>query len=596
MGGCASKDKKDKVVDGDAVANATENTADGTKAADATTTDQPNGDATTNPEGKDTMVDAAVLTKLEEGFAKLAASDSKSLLKKYLTKEIFDNLKEKKTPTFGSTLLDCIQSGLENHDSGVGIYAPDAEAYTVFADLFDPVIEDYHGGFKKTDKHPPREFGDVNCFSNLDPNNEFIISTRVRCGRSLQGYPFNPCLTEAQYKEMEEKVSSTLSGLEGELKGKFYPLTGMEKAVQQQLIDDHFLFKEGDRFLQTANACRYWPTGRGIYHNDNKTFLVWCNEEDHLRIISMQMGGDLGEVYRRLVGAVNEIEKRLPFSHDDRLGFLTFCPTNLGTTIRASVHIKVPKLAANKAKLEEVAGKYNLQVRGTRGEHTEAEGGVYDISNKRRMGLTEFDAVKEMNDGIAELIKLEKENMVEAWFMDDETSDQRLQHHCDPPEYINMNELFKKTGVEYFQINADNYENDNVLQELRKKRNYSYEDEITCSEKCLPDYANKLISFFTEHLHTDEEIRLVLDGSGYFDVRDAQEKWIRIAVTKGDLIIIPAGIYHRFTLDVNNYIKAKRYFVGEPVWLPYNRPADNMNCRKLYLKHQGEGFQKLNKV
>ncbi|KAL9901737.1 arginine kinase isoform X2 [Glossina fuscipes] len=408
MGGCASKDKKDKVVDGDAAANATENTADGTKAADATTTDQPNGDATTNPEGKDTMVDAAVLTKLEEGFAKLAASDSKSLLKKYLTKEIFDNLKEKKTPTFGSSLLDCIQSGLENHDSGVGIYAPDAEAYTVFADLFDPIIEDYHGGFKKTDKHPPREFGDVNCFSNLDPNNEFIISTRVRCGRSLQGYPFNPCLTEAQYKEMEEKVSSTLSGLEGELKGKFYPLTGMEKAVQQQLIDDHFLFKEGDRFLQAANACRFWPTGRGIYHNDNKTFLVWCNEEDHLRIISMQMGGDLGEVYRRLVCAVNEIEKRLPFSHDDRLGFLTFCPTNLGTTIRASVHIKVPKLAANKAKLEEVAAKYNLQVRGTRGEHTEAEGGVYDISNKRRMGLTEFDAVKEMNDGIAELIKLEK--------------------------------------------------------------------------------------------------------------------------------------------------------------------------------------------
>lgn len=72
------------------------------------------------------MVDAAVLDKLEAGFAKLQASDSKSLLKKYLTKEIFDSLKNKKTPTFGSTLLDVIQSGLENHDSGVGIYAPDA--------------------------------------------------------------------------------------------------------------------------------------------------------------------------------------------------------------------------------------------------------------------------------------------------------------------------------------------------------------------------------------------------------------------------------------------------------------------------------------
>jgi creatine kinase len=353
------------------------------------------------------MVDAAVLQKLEDGFAKLQASNSKSLLKKYLTKEIFDDLKTKKT-SFGSTLLDVIQSGLENHDSGVGIYAPDAEAYSLFAALFDPIIEDYHTGFKHSDKHPARDFGDVSVFKNLDPNNEFVVSTRVRCGRSLEGYPFNPCLTEAQYKEMEAKVSSTLSGLEGELKGKFFPLTGMEKSVQQQLIDDHFLFKEGDRFLQAANACRYWPAGRGIYHNDAKTFLVWCNEEDHLRIISMQMGGDLGQVYARLVKAVNDIEKRIPFSHHDRLGFLTFCPTNLGTTIRASVHIKVPKLAANLAKLEEIAGKYNLQVRGTRGEHTEAEGGIYDISNKRRMGLTEFQAVKEMYDGIAELIKIEK--------------------------------------------------------------------------------------------------------------------------------------------------------------------------------------------
>ncbi|XP_043205314.1 arginine kinase Scy s 2-like isoform X2 [Amphibalanus amphitrite] len=354
------------------------------------------------------MVDAATMQKLDAGFQKLqAATDCKSLLKKYLTKEVYDSLKNKKT-SFGSTLLDVIQSGVENLDSGVGVYAPDDEAYRVFADLFDPIIEDYHGGFKKTDKHPNKDFGDVSTVGNVDPEGQFVISTRVRCGRSMKGYPFNPCLTEAQYKEMEDKVSSTLSGLDGELKGTFYPLTGMAKDVQQKLIDDHFLFKEGDRFLQAANACRFWPTGRGIFHNNDKTFLVWCNEEDHLRIISMQKGGDLGQVYRRLVNAATEIEKRIPFSHDDRLGFLTFCPTNLGTTIRASVHIKVPKLAADKKKLEEVAAKYNLQVRGTRGEHTEAEGGIYDISNKRRMGLTEYEAVKEMHDGILELIKIEK--------------------------------------------------------------------------------------------------------------------------------------------------------------------------------------------
>ena len=99
----------------------------------------------------------------------------------------------------------------------------------------------------------------------------------------------------------------------------------MDKATQQKLIDDHFLFKEGDRFLQAANACRYWPVGRGIFHNDKKTFLMWVNEEgtfyynimiikrlirflflsDHLRIISMQKGGDLKEVFGRLVKVNN---------------------------------------------------------------------------------------------------------------------------------------------------------------------------------------------------------------------------------------------------------------------------------------------------
>lgn len=190
---------------------------------------------------------------------------------------------------------------MENLDSGVGLYAPDAESYTLFAPLFDPVIDEYHGGFKPTDKHPQSDWGDLDTLIDIDPNNEFVVSTRIRCGRSLAGYPFNPCLTEQQYRDMEEKVSKALVNLEGDLKGKYFPLTGMDKTVQQQLIDDHFLFKEGDRFLQDANACRYWPAGRGIYHNDAKTFLVWSNEEDHLRIISMQKGANIKQIFGRLV-------------------------------------------------------------------------------------------------------------------------------------------------------------------------------------------------------------------------------------------------------------------------------------------------------
>ncbi|XP_012259505.2 acireductone dioxygenase [Athalia rosae] len=181
--------------------------------------------------------------------------------------------------------------------------------------------------------------------------------------------------------------------------------------------------------------------------------------------------------------------------------------------------------------------------------------------------------------------------MVRAWIMDDLETDQRLEHFTNPPEFVSLPDLFKKTGVEYFKINHQNFDSDVTLTNLKEARGYSYEDEITCSKECLQNYEEKLKHFFTEHLHTDEEIRLVLDGSGYFDVRNHDEKWIRIEVVPGDLIIIPSGIYHRFTLDTKNFIKAKRFFIGVPVWEPHNRPADNMDCRKEYLKRLEHGFE-----
>ena len=126
------------------------------------------------------------------------------------------------------------------------------------------------------------------------------------------------------------------------------------------MIEDHFLFKEGDRFLAAAGLNRDWPSGRGIFHNDAKSFLVWINEEDQLRIISMQKGADLLAVFTRLSIAAGEIEKVAKFAHDDHLGYITSCPTNLGTAMRGSVHIKLPNLGskANKAKFDEIAAKY----------------------------------------------------------------------------------------------------------------------------------------------------------------------------------------------------------------------------------------------
>jgi len=181
----------------------------------------------------------------------------------------------------------------------------------------------------------------------------------------------------------------------------------MSDADRQQLVDDHFLFKEGDRFLQAAGLNREWPAGRGIFHNDAKSFLVWVNEEDQLRIISMEKGADILAVFTRLSKAAGLIEKEAKFAHDDHLGYITSCPTNLGTALRASVHIKLPLLAKNKSEFDRIAAHYYVQIRGIHGEHTETDDGIFDISNLRRLGRSEVDLVQDMYNGVKAMIRAE---------------------------------------------------------------------------------------------------------------------------------------------------------------------------------------------
>ena len=332
--------------------------------------------------------------------------DCTSMLCKYLTKEVFEELKDKKTAN-GFTLEQAINSGVLNIDSGIGVYAGDEESYSTFGVLFDQIIEDYHG-FGKEDKHQSNLNPDDLHAPNPDPDGEFIVSTRIRVGRNIDNLPLGPAISKEQRDQVEASVVEGLNRLEGELEGDYYPLLGMSKEVQDDLIKDHFLFKEGDRFLDAAGLNRNWPEGRGIYHNRDKTFLVWVNEEDQLRIISMQMGGDIKEVFTRLVKAIKSIETKVPFSYNDHLGYITSCPTNLGTAMRASVHIAVPKLARDMEAFKTITDKYYLQIRGIHGEHSESKGGIYDISNRRRLGITEVQAVQDMYDGVIALIAAEK--------------------------------------------------------------------------------------------------------------------------------------------------------------------------------------------
>lgn len=110
-----------------------------------------------------------------------------------------------------------------------------------------------------------------------------------------------------------------------------------------------------------------------------------------------------------------------------------------------------------------------------------------------------------------------------------------------------------KEYLDKLGIHAHNFSDVADVNKIAAERGYKNRDEITISKEIMGDaYEGKLKMFFDEHLHEDEEIRYILDGSGYFDVRDKNDAWVRIALEKNDFMIMPAGIYHRFTLDNKN--------------------------------------------
>ncbi len=189
----------------------------------------------------------------------------------------------------------------------MGCVAGDEESYEVFKDFFDPVIDKRHGGYgpdavHKTDLEWAKVKG-----GEMDPN--YVLSSRVRTGRSIRGYCLPPHCSRAERRAVERIAVDALVGLSGEFKGKYYPLSKMTDEEQEQLINDHFLFdKPVSPLLTCAGMARDWPDARGIWHNDQKSFLIWVNEEDHLRVISMEKGGSMTNVFRRFCEGLNQVK------------------------------------------------------------------------------------------------------------------------------------------------------------------------------------------------------------------------------------------------------------------------------------------------
>ncbi len=328
-------------------------------------------------------------------------------MKKHLTPAVLELLKDKVTSN-GVTLDDVIRSGVENPDSKVGMYAPDKESYTVFGPLFDAVIADYHG-FGSEQTHTTDFDISKRDVDDVDPDGEYIESTRIRVARNTNAYPFPGAITEEQRLAEEKDLAGVLSTLTGDLAGKYESLKDMSDTRRAELDKAHLLFQqEQDPYLDSAGITSNFPTGRGMFLVSDNRAGVWGQEEDGLRIWALEKGSDFRHIFGRLTQLIKVLEDQLGFARSDRYGYLTSCPTNVGTGMRASVMIKLPYLGSDEAALKRICAELGLAVRGVAGEHSKGVGGKYDISNKARLGISEAAIVELVAQGAKKLIAMEK--------------------------------------------------------------------------------------------------------------------------------------------------------------------------------------------
>jgi len=333
---------------------------------------------------------------------------SRAFVKQYLTKALYECLAPLKTET-GFTLKAAIQSGLKNPDSHIGIYAGDSHSYAVFASILDPIIHAYHA-VEKGFEHGQESMTHLDQvhLDPLDPDRAFILSARIRVARNLKDFCF-PCHISASDRSMVETlVSSAVKDMPRELSGSYLPFKGVTPSRMQDLLSRKLAFPRGDRFQDAAGINRDFPDSRGIFVSQDKKFMIWVNEEDHLRIISMEYSSDIFGVFNRLCSALEHLATRLKFAFDKKYGFLTSCPTNIGTAIRAGFHIRLKKLEKNQYLLKSLANQFNLQIRGTFGEKTAVDKAVFDISNKQRLGITGAGIIQNLHKGVAAIIAAEK--------------------------------------------------------------------------------------------------------------------------------------------------------------------------------------------
>lgn len=226
------------------------------------------------------------------------------------------------------------------------------------------------------------------------PQSEIVISSRVRLARNLAGFPFVGRANQAQRHEILDHCRSEV--MRGQLgDGLLWVDLAKSTPLDRQLLVERHLISR-----QHANAGDDLP--RSVAIGADETFAIMVNEEDHLRIQVLRSGMQLAEAFEQTSQIDDLLEEHMDFAYSPRFGYLTACPTNVGTGIRVSVMLHLPalRLTGEIEKVRRAARDMRLAVRGLFGEGSDALGDLYQVSNQTTLGRSEQELLMEFQQAV----------------------------------------------------------------------------------------------------------------------------------------------------------------------------------------------------
>lgn len=228
------------------------------------------------------------------------------------------------------------------------------------------------------------------------PNPDIVMSSRVRLARNIENFPFSHWANKKQEKESMEILQAAIQSSDLLQGSVFVRMVELDDVDRQFLLERHLISRE--HIVQ--------PEFKAVVIGDKEVLSVMVNEEDHLRVQVMQSGFNLQECWRIANRLDDLLHKRVKFAYNQEWGYLTACPTNTGTGLRASVMLHLPSLVMTKQinRVLQAITKLGMTARGLYGEGTEAEGNFFQISNQITMGASEADIIDNMERIIRQVI------------------------------------------------------------------------------------------------------------------------------------------------------------------------------------------------